>query len=56
MDLEAALTWKTCNLSLTKKLPCTVSFTKKLLNYVAIFGRFSVPNEQKIIIVEIQSI
>ena len=47
MGLEAALTWKTCNFGLTKKLPCTDSFIcKKLLNYTAIFGSFSVPNEQ----------
>ena len=40
MDLEAAPTWKTCNVGLTKKLPCTDSFIyKKLLSYTAIFGR-----------------
>ena len=50
MGLEAALTWKTC----TKKLPCTDSFiyrkTIELLNLrktVAIFGSFSIPNEQR---------
>ena len=48
MGLEAALTWKTCNFGLTKKLPCIDSFIhKKLLNYTAIFGSFSVPNEQR---------
>ena len=29
MGLEAALTWKTCNFGLTKKLPCTDSFIYK---------------------------
>ena len=49
MGLEAALTWKTCNFfGLTKKLQCTDSFIyKKLLNYTAIFGSFSVPDEQR---------
>ena len=51
MDLKAALTWKTCNFGLTKKLPCTDSFIyKKLLSYTAIFGRFSIPNEQLILV------
>ena len=30
MDLEADLTWKTCNFGLTKKLPCTDSFIYKI--------------------------
>ena len=48
MNLEAALTWKTFNFGLTKKLPCTDSFIyKKLLNYTAIFGSFSVPDEHR---------
>ena len=48
MGLEAALTWKTCSFGLTKKLLCTDSFIyKKLLNYTAIFGSFSVSNEQR---------
>ena len=47
MCLEAALTWKTCTFGLTKKLPRTDIFIyKKLLNYTAIFGSFSIPNEQ----------
>ena len=49
MGLEAALTWKTCTFGLIKKLPCTDSFIyKKLLNYIAIFGSFSIPNENSI--------
>ena len=45
--MEAALTWKTCTFGLTKKLPCLDSFIyKKLLNDTAIFGCFSIPNEQ----------
>ena len=49
MGLDAALAWKTCTFGLTKKLPCLDSlFTKKkLLNYAAIFGSFSIPNEQR---------
>ena len=48
MGLEAALTWKTCTFGLTKKLPCTNSLIyKKLLDYTAIFGSFSIPNEQR---------
>ena len=48
MGLEAALTWKTCNFGLTKKLLSTDSFIyKKLLNCTAILGSFSVPNEQR---------
>ena len=43
MGLEAVLAWKTCTFGLTKKLPCLDSFTcKKLLNYTAIFGNFSI--------------
>ena len=39
---------KTCSFGLTKKLPRTDSFIyKKLLNYTAIFGSFSIPNEQR---------
>ena len=46
MGLEAALTWKSCTFGLTRKLPCTDSFIyKKLLNYAAIFGSFSIANE-----------
>ena len=49
MGLEAALTWKTCTFGFTKELPCTDSFTyKKLLSYTAIFGSFSIPNEQSL--------
>ena len=57
MVLEAALAWETCTFGLKKKLPyLDSSFTKKqLLNYTAIFGSFSIPNEQEII-VEIQLI
>ena len=49
MGLEAALAWKTCTFGLTKRLPCLdSSFTKKkLLNYTAIFGSFSISNEQR---------
>ena len=47
MGLEAALTWKTCTFGLTKKLPCLVDLQKKLLNYTAIFGSFSIPNEHR---------
>ena len=48
MGLEAALTSKTCTFGLTKKLPCTDSIIyKNLLNYTAIFGSFSVSNEQR---------
>ena len=48
MGLETALTWKTCTFGLTKKLPCTDNFIyKKLLNYTAIFGNFSIPNEPR---------
>ena len=48
MDLEATLTWETCNFGLTKNYHVkTVSFTKKLLNYPVIFGSFSVSNEQR---------
>ena len=48
VGLEAVLAWKTCTFGLTKKLPCTNSFIyKKLLNYTAIFGSFSIPNEQR---------
>ena len=48
MGLEAALAWETCTFGLTKKLPCTDNFIyKKLLNYAAIFGNFSIPNEQR---------
>ena len=48
MRVEAALAWKTCTFGLTKKLPCLDSLIyKKLLNYTAIFGSFSIPNEQR---------
>ena len=47
MSLEASLTWKTCTFGLIKKLPCTDSLIyKKLLNYTAIFGSFSIANEE----------
>ena len=46
MGLESALTWETCTFGLTKKLPWTDSLIyKKLLNYTAIFGSFSIPND-----------
>ena len=48
MGLEAALAWKTCSFGLTKELLCLDSFIyKKLLNYTAIFGSFSIPSEQR---------
>ena len=48
MGLEAALAWKTCTFDLTNKLPCLDSlFTKKILNCTAIFGSFSIQNEQR---------
>ena len=47
MDFEAALTWKTCNFGLTKKLLYRQFHLKKLLNHAAIFGSFSVPDEQR---------
>ena len=48
MGLEIALTWKTCTFGVTKKLSCADSFIyKNLLNYTAIFGSFSIPNEQR---------
>ena len=49
MSLEAALTWKTFSFGLTKKLPCTDSLIYKKtieLYCEAIFGSFSIPNEQ----------
>ena len=50
MGLEAALVWKTCTFGLTKKLPCLdSSFAKNywIIIYTAIFGSFSIPNEQR---------
>ena len=48
MGLEAALTWETCTFGLTKKLPCLdSSFTKITIELYAIFGSFSIPNEQR---------
>ena len=44
MGLEAALTWKTCNFCLTKKLPCTDSFIYKTIE---LFGSFRIPNGQR---------
>ena len=41
MSLEAALTWKTCTTTMYKQF-----HLQKLLNYTAVFGSFSVPNEQ----------
>ena len=48
MGLEAALAWKTCTFGLTKKPACKqFHLQKKLFNYTAIFGSFSIPNEQR---------
>ena len=50
MGVEAALAWKTCTFGLTKKLASKqfhLQKEKQLLNYTAILGSASIPNEQR---------
>ena len=47
MCLETALAWKTCTFGLTKNYHEDSFIHKKLMNYTAIFGSFSIRNEQR---------